>query len=253
MSGRGRRFSRYGLLWFCAVSLWGQIQPARPQHESVVVNIEVPVRVFKNGVFVDGLTLADFEVFENGVVQPIEAVYLIKDRKILREEKAPGASPPGPQKNRHYVLYMELKEYIPKIGEALDYFVKNILGRDDSFYFVTPVRTYTFQPQDIARLPRQELSGRLKALLKQDTQAGYAQYRRLVREFYQLLEDDFPGEDASFKEIKLFDLARQMRDHTDINENEIKRFADILKSLKGEKHVFLMLQRYVLPAHSTLR
>ena len=47
------------------------------RHESVVVNIEVPVRVLRKDAFVDGLTLADFEVFENGVSQKVEAVYLM--------------------------------------------------------------------------------------------------------------------------------------------------------------------------------
>lgn len=42
-----------------------QIPPL--QHEVRVVNIEVPVRVYKGEAFVDSLTLGDFEVLENGI------------------------------------------------------------------------------------------------------------------------------------------------------------------------------------------
>ena len=43
-------------------------------HETLVINIEVPVRVFKSGKFVDNLTIDDFKVYEDGVLQQIEAV-----------------------------------------------------------------------------------------------------------------------------------------------------------------------------------
>ncbi|GAH52592.1 unnamed protein product [marine sediment metagenome] len=52
-----------------------------------VINIEVPIRVFKSGAFVDNLTLDDFEVYEDGKLQKIEAVYLVKKRTIERREE----------------------------------------------------------------------------------------------------------------------------------------------------------------------
>ncbi|UCE22401.1 MAG: hypothetical protein JSV46_09400 [Candidatus Aminicenantes bacterium] len=55
-------------------------------HESLVINIEVPVRVFKGGQFVEDLTINDFSIFEDGKPQQIEAVYLIKKTDIQREE-----------------------------------------------------------------------------------------------------------------------------------------------------------------------
>jgi VWFA-related protein len=228
-----------------------QQPPQQPpqQHTSVVVNIEVPVRVLRKDAFVDGLTLADFEVYENGVRQPIEAVYLIKDREVLREEKAPGASPPSPGKARNYVLYLDLKEYIPKVGDALDYFFSDVLGAEDSLFVVTPVKTYKFRSEYLARVSRREVSDKLKAILRKDIQLGETQYRRLMRDFYRLEEEEFPAELADVKETMLFDLATQMRDLTEITESRVMAFADTLKSLDGEKHVFLVFQKDVLPGH----
>ena len=37
--------------------------------ESLVINIEVPVRVFNNKSFIDKLTIKDFQLFENDIEQ----------------------------------------------------------------------------------------------------------------------------------------------------------------------------------------
>lgn len=239
-----------GLLILCAATLAGQTVSPPQRHESVVVNIEVPVRVMKKNAFVDGLTLADFEVFENGVRQNIEAVYLIKDKRILREEKAAGAAPPGPRSARNYVLYLDLKEYIPKIGDTLDFFFSDVIGPEDSLFVVTPVKTYRFKSEALSLVPRRQIADRLKAKLKVDIQLGNSQYRSLMRDFYRLEEEEYPPDLAEVKENQLFDLATQMRDLTEITESRVMGFADTLKSLDGEKHVFLIFQKDVLPEHA---
>jgi len=245
----GRWLRGWGFLMLLCSVLTGQAESPPQQHESVVINIEVPVRVLRKDVFVDGLTLADFEVFESGVRQTIEAVYLIKDKKVLREEKAAGSEPPRPHKASHYILFLELKEYIPQAGDALEYFFSDVLGPEDSLSVVTPVKTYKFHTEVLSSLSRRQVSGQLKAILKRDIQSGYSQYRRLIRDFYRLANEEYPAEQLDVKETKLFNLARQIRDLTEITESHVMRFADTLKSLDGEKHVFLMFQRDVMPIY----
>jgi hypothetical protein len=36
-----------------------------------VVNVEVPVRVFMEDIFIDDLTIADFEILENSITRPM--------------------------------------------------------------------------------------------------------------------------------------------------------------------------------------
>jgi len=227
----------------------GQVAVPPQQHESVVVNIEVPVRVLRKDAFVDDLTLADFEVYENGVRQPLEAVYLIKNKEVLREEKLPGASPPAPQKVRNYVLYLDLKEHVPKIEEALDYFFSDVLGDKDALFVVTPAKTYKFRSEYLARVPRPQIAEKLKGILRTDIALGNSRYRALMLDFYKLEEEDFPPELADVKETMLFDQAKEIRDLTEITEERVMGFADVLKALDGEKHVFLIFQREVLPDH----
>ena len=238
-----------GLIFLGAPAASGQVAIPPQQHESVVVNIEVPVRVLRKDAFVDGLTLADFEVYENGVRQTVEAVYLIKDKQVLREERAPGATPPPPPKARNYVLYLDLKEYLPKIGEALDYFFSDVLGPQDALFVVTPVKTYKFRSEYLARVSRREVSDKLKAILKTDITLGNSPYRNMIESFYKLEEEEYPPDTIEVKEMLLFDLAKQIRDLTEVTEERVMGFADVLKALDGEKHIFLLFQREVLPAH----
>ncbi len=41
------------------------------QEKAVAINIEVPVRVFKGKTFIDNLTIDDFEIYEDGILQKI--------------------------------------------------------------------------------------------------------------------------------------------------------------------------------------
>lgn len=238
-----------GAVLLTASTSAGQTTGLPQKHESVVVNIEVPVRVLRKGVLVEGLTLADFEVFEDGIPQKVEAVYLVRDKQVVSEDKAPGASPPAPQTTCQYLLYLDLKEYLPKIDEALDFFFASVLGPKDSLFIVTPAKTYKFHSEFLSSVPRPQIANRLKGILRTDILLGNAPYRRLMKDFYDLEETEFPPELADVKETQLYDIAKQMRDLTEVTEKQVVAFADTLKSLDGEKHVFLIFQRDVLPDH----
>ena len=81
--------------------------------ESLVINIEVPVRVFDGKVFVDSLTLKDFEVYEDGVRQKVEAVYLVKKKNIERREEKKSFVP---KTSRDFFLFFEISEYSAKLN-----------------------------------------------------------------------------------------------------------------------------------------
>jgi hypothetical protein len=95
------------------------------QHGVITINVEVPVRVFKGNRFLDHLTREDFEVYENGILQQLEAVYLIKKTDITREDTSlrPDESRKRfvPQVGRNFILAFEITDYFPRIKEALAY------------------------------------------------------------------------------------------------------------------------------------
>jgi len=96
--------------------------------ESIVINIEVPVRVFQGDEFVDSLTIKDFEVLEDGVPQTLEAVYLVNKRSIERSEEKRRFAP---DTERNFYLFFEVSDYTARLGNAVEYFVQNVLFPGD--------------------------------------------------------------------------------------------------------------------------
>ena len=121
------------------LSLTIAIIPQQVQEEAVVINIEVPVRIFDGERFIDNLTINDFELLEDGIPQKIEAVYLVKKRSIERSEENKRFTP---KTTRNFYLFFEISNYTPRVGEAVDYFINNVLFPGDQLVIVTPMKTY---------------------------------------------------------------------------------------------------------------
>jgi hypothetical protein len=126
------------------------------QHDAIAINIEIPVRVFKGNIFIDNLKIENFEVYEDGVLQDVEAVYLIRKTEIERKEFDRTADKMGeftPNSSRTFVLMFEIIEYLPQIGEVLDYFFENVIRPGDSLIIASPTKTYNLNSQALERVP----------------------------------------------------------------------------------------------------
>ncbi|MCK4556063.1 MAG: hypothetical protein KAU47_01000 [Candidatus Aminicenantes bacterium] len=149
------------------------------QEHSLVVNIEVPVRVFSGGKFIENLTIKDFEVFEDGKSQKIEAVYLIKKKTIARKEEKKKFEP---QTSRNFYLFFQLTDYSPRIQEALQYFVQNVLIPGDKLVVVTSMKTYKMKEIALEVKSREEIVEELRGLIRKDAMMGSAEYRSSLDE-----------------------------------------------------------------------
>jgi hypothetical protein len=213
------------------------------QHEAIAVNIEVPVRVFKSGVFVDNLSIDDFEVYEDGLNQKIEAVYLVKKAEIIRKEEKEKTFQPRVS-SRHFVLYFETVEYLPKVGEALEYFFEEVLLPLDSLIAVTPVKTYTFDSRALTMMPKQKIADQLKEKVREDSWKGNREYRNLLQEFKSIERTELPGD---LKLLMQMEIVRQIKQHKFFNEEKAREFAAFLKEKEGQKHVFFFYQKEMFP------
>ncbi len=239
------------------------------REERTVVNVGVPVRVFLGERFVPDLTLNDFEVYEDGVLQKLEAVYLVRGTAVERREELTRFAP---KTNRHFYLFFEITEYTAKIGEALDYFIGNVLLPGDTLSVITPLKTYRMHLEALEVQPKARIADQLKGLLRQDSVLGNSEYRHVVSELENiaraltraildsengasatgpiepitnsLLATDFSPEQllmeyaatlANFESFRKLDLDRMVS------------FASLLKEEEGQKYVFVFYQREFLP------
>jgi len=218
------------------------------QHGVITINVEVPVRVFKGNRFLDHLTREDFEVYENGILQQLEAVYLIKKTDITREDTSlrPDESRKRfvPQVGRNFILAFEITDYFPRIKEALAYFFEHVITLQDTLTVVTPVKTYRFNSAALRDMPKEKISALLNERLRSDIKKGCMEYHSMLREYKSLWDSSLSAQETQRLLIQKIREFRQLRN---LSEEKIQAFADHLKNLGGQKFVFLFYQRELFP------
>ncbi len=227
-------------------------------HETLVINIEIPVRVYQGGTFIDNLTIDDFEVFEDGVLQKVEAVYLVKKTDIERREENKRFTP---KTSRNFYLLFEVNEYTARMGKAVDYFVNNVLFSGDNLVVVTPMKTYRMKPEVLEAMPREKIADRLKGILRRDALEGSAEYRGAINDITGLAKslssestsmdesgvDEFRGL-ALDESLSLYgDLLNKLDNLRSVDQKKLLDFAEFLKDKEGQKYVFLFYQREFIP------
>ena len=212
------------------------------QHETIVVNIEVPVRVFKGGKFVDELAVDDFEVYEDGKPQKVVALYLI-NKTIVKEIKK-GEEIFTPEVSRHFFLVFELIEYLPKIGNVVDYFFANVILPGDTLHIATPIKTYNFNNKAFELLPKEEMANQLKKKLRKDIMLGSSKYKNLLRDYETIKESNL---EADLKLQMKLTCLRRLRELTYFDLTKFLKLTDYLKKTEGQKYVFLFYQKETTP------
>ncbi len=227
-------------------------------HESLVVNIEVPVRVYNGSVFIDNLTINDFEVFENGVAQRIEAVYLIKQRNIERKEENKKFAP---QTARNFYLFFEVNEYTARMGEAVNYFIHNVLFPGDHLTIVTPMKSYKMKQELFEVMTRDQIASQLKGILRRDALQGSAEYRNAINDVTGIVRSlsSVPssadvtavaeyGGLALDETLRLYTVLLDKLDGLrSVDQKKLLDFAEFLKDKEGPKYVFMFYQREYIP------
>lgn len=259
----------------CVVFFLGLVVGLHPQEsfieQSLVVNIEVPVRVFDNGTFIEDLKKKDFQIFEEGKEQKIEAVYFIKKRTVERSEESKRFNP---ETDRNYFLFFELAEYDARIGEAVDWFLSNVIYPGDSLYIITPLKTYNLRAKALESKLREEIARELKGLIRKDTLQGNTEYRNVIQDLTEITRQltaimngetdrsfsspvpvNAEDDDADFQsDIIMNQLLLQYADNLGrldnmrrVDQLKLLDFAEYLKYQFGQKYVFMFYEREFVP------
>jgi hypothetical protein len=244
------------------------------QHETRTINIEVPVRVFKGAAFVENLTIADFELYENGRPQTLDAVYLVKKSFVERREDSREFAP---DTGRHFYLFFEMTEYDPKVREALDYFVRQVLAPGDEFVVVTPLKTYRMKSDILKSQTRDIVFEKIMGLLRHDILVGNAEYDDVIEEMQALaatmaasivvsttdqqtqqtqqIANPFTGGDTIFdaktsmeEQLQMYAAClSRLENIRDLDQAKVLGLADHLRNQTGQKEIFMFYQREYIP------
>ena len=236
---------------------------------SLVVNIEVPVRVYDGSVFIDDLTINDFEILEEGIPQKIEAVYLIKKMAVERSEEKRRFNP---DTKRNYFLYFEMASYQPRIGEGLTFFINNIFSPQDELYITTPLQTYRMREGALQIKSKEEIVDELIKIVRADTEKGNQEYRESIRVLADLskrlavslgasseqsssappisLPRATPMDETLELEMLLLeysDVLAKLENLRRVDQVKLLDFAKYLKKRVGQKYVYMFYQSEFIP------
>lgn len=250
---------RLFILSLCVLAVFAQQQSFIEQ--SLVINIEVPVRVFEGSRFVDSLTLSDFEITEDGVEQRIEAVYLIKERSIERSDEKKRFVP---DTDRQFYLFFEIENYTPELHKAIEYFINDVYMAGDNLVLVTPTKSYRLKEKAVEAKRKEDIVDEVRKYLRTDAIQGSSEYRSTVRDIEDLakqitsdiqrMRGEQPG--AEFDErapgleqqlVMYAGLMVRLQTLRKADEYKLLELANYLKSQIGQKYVFMFYERKFIP------
>jgi hypothetical protein len=243
------------ILLFLTVLLFSQ----QEQYEITVRNIEVPVRVYQNNQFISDLTIEDFEIYENGIPQKIEALYLADKNGIVREEELKKFSP---QTARHYYLLFQILEYNPKLEESIEYFFNKVIQPQDTLTIQTPQKPYHLSSEALSRKKKEDIVKEMLKLLRKDTKISSSAYRSQMRSLQGIVREisggtvgtDVDTETDLDSSSSLGMLLRRYKQNLDnmeqlrmVNQDLFIQFAAQLKKIPGQKYVYFFYEREYRP------
>lgn len=234
------------------------ILPQQISHDVRVVNIEVPVRVFDGDSFVQDLALGDFEAYEDGVLQDVQAVYFIKNAAVERKEEKAVFTP---RTARSFFLLFQVYTWNPKLNDTIHYFVKNVLRPEDGLTVVTSAKLYRLKKEWLAKSSKEDAAGRLAELVRRDTLAGNTEYRSILEELKRMMTGGrVDGTGQAQPDLELFgegswseflmnyrDLRERLEEIRSLDPERLVAFAEYLKKMDGQKDVLIFYQREFMP------
>lgn len=233
------------------------------QHEAIVANISVPLRVFDGDRFVEDLTLNDLELYEDGKPQRIQGLYLIRQTTIERSQTEHDF---GPNTARRFYFLFQITGFNPQITEAMDHFFTHVYQPDDQVVIMTPVKNYMLSQEAFAVKTRDAIVQDIRSALRRDTSVGTSEYNSLVSDLKKIVHsltaigtngertmfnlessDSTVSSDLGYLLPRYHDTLQHLEELRLVDEGRFLRFAAQLKRLDEQKIVFFFYQREFRP------
>jgi hypothetical protein len=233
------------------------------QHDAIVANISVPLRVFDGDRFVGDLTLSDLELYEDGKLQRIRGLYLTRQATIERSQAGRDFSP---NTARRFYFLFQITDFNPQITEAMDHFFTHVYQPDDQVVIMTPVKNYMLSQEAFEVKARETVVQDVRSALRRDTSVGASEYNSLIRDLKKIVQsltaigtsgertmynlessDSTVSSNLGYLLTRYHDALQRLEELRLVDEGHFIRFAAQLKRLDEQKIVFFFYQREFRP------
>ncbi|MDH7511764.1 MAG: hypothetical protein QHH14_02330 [Clostridiales bacterium] len=158
--------------------------------------------------------------------------------------------------SKNYVLMFHALEYDARLGDAAEYFLKEVLKPTDSLILFTPQRSYNFSQKTRETTPLEKLIQVTKDVLRRDISMEASTYKDIIQQMetvVRMLTDADPTPVKSlitqYSQLKenLFAIRK-------LDGNLFFDLAEMFKQAQGEKHIIILYEKRlrVIPNRQTM-
>ena len=243
-----RKLSLLMYVLFLAIGFTCTYQFAQEQHEVLVRNVVVHLRAYDGDVFVDNLTIDDLEIYENGILQKIQGLYLAKNKQIERFEAERNHIP---YIGRSYYFLFQITDFNPKIKDTLEYFFTKVFHPDDTVLVMTPYKNYSLSKEFVENNTTEELVRDMTEIIRRDAKASSREYSSLISNLKRMATSlsgvtayntsnslDMMSGDIEVRLSRYRETLLKLEELRFIDEKKFLLLAEQLKKLDGQKNIF---------------
>ncbi len=221
------------------------------QEEVTVVAVEVPVRVLQKGQFVRDLIKEDFEIYENGVLQPITG-FEVRSRRISVPADISDEDLKIKPEKRLFLLIFNIFDYQDSVGEAIDYFFTSTFRKGDRVIILTEGNLFPIETGRGAAKVAQDVKDTLRKFKVISTMQIFRAYQNLRSEADRLImalrggrqwDQAVMGFYRNYERIWLEYKRQFITPDLELYRSLIKR----IKAEEGEKWALCFQQREMFP------
>jgi hypothetical protein len=158
--------------------------------------------------------------------------------------------------SKNYVLMFHTLEYDARLGDAAEFFLKEVLMPGDNLLLFTPQRHYSFSQKTRETTPLEKLIQAAKDVLKRDISMEASTYKDINQQMEMLVRSFSDPDTAQPK--NLLTQYRQLKENLfairKLNEKLFLDLTAMFKQAKGENRIIILYEKRirVIPNRKTM-
>lgn len=158
--------------------------------------------------------------------------------------------------SKNYVLMFHTLEYDARLGDAAEFFLKEVLKPGDNLLLFTPQRHYSFSQKTRETTPLEKLIQAAKDVLKRDISMEASTYKDIIQQMEMLVRSFSDPDTAQPKNLltQYSQLKESLFAIRKLNEKLFLDLAAMFKQAKGENHIIILYEKRmrVIPNRKTM-
>ena len=161
------------------------------------------------------------------------------------------ANAPQPESQRHnYILFFEILDYTREMGDAVSFFLTQVLEPGDQLIIYSPVRVYGFSRATLAQ-PKKDLVRSVQDKLRGDTAFCRTNYQVIMDDMkIQVREvaDNISSQEDLKRSLSMYRQSlASLQSLRKVNEDLLRQVVGVFKANPGKNHAVMVFQAEFRP------